>query len=203
MLVYRVAVGLNSNYAQLRSNSNQIISKGNPIEIMWEDWGVAGNKINDFIFCVGFIYCKEDVAKELCEKFNTLKTFNIKWTNNPKELAAKNKKKLKWLPKEKPNLKILYTDTEKNILEKSTVTYTIRDGIKYIHKMEGVSEIRGDRIIPREKGKGIYFDKNEINGINIFKPKNSGFVFCDEIFKKHCKEKEYTNVQFLEYGEII
>jgi hypothetical protein len=186
-----LAVDTNSDYAQIRQNPNQSIKSGNPIKIMWEDWGVKNNIIGDFIFNIGYRMCKENVAIELCNKFNTLKTFDVKWTLNPKEINAKNKSRLKWLPKEDVNIKIIYTNTEIPISEKSSVKYEISDRKKYIpyKSLEGISKLQGDIIIPRERDKGFYFNKNDTKGLDVFSPEDTGYIFCTEKVKNFVKKK--------------
>jgi hypothetical protein len=38
--------------------------------------------------------------------------------------------------------------------------------------------------------------------MDIFKPMDTNYLFCTENVKEYCMEKEYTNIIFLEVGEI-
>lgn len=127
--------------------------------------------------------------------------FEIKKTDKEK---TGNITRLKYLPKENPNLKFIYTSIEIKLLPQSTVEFEEdENGDKYIDEIYGISELHGNMIIPREKGKGFFFNKNEINGYDFFKPLNTGFLLCTEKVKEFCEKKRYTNVVFLEVGDII
>jgi hypothetical protein len=206
MKIYQLTITINDLFAQVRMNPNQSIQQGQAIAALWDDWDVRGNKISDFVFSVGYNICKKTVFKELSERFSSIKSFDLQWTKNPKEITAKNISRLKWLPQETVDLKIIYTDKEMSLLPESSVKYTIEDDEIYIDSetLDGIAEMRGDLIIPRKKNKGFYFDKNEVQGFDFFKPKHTGgYLFCSENVKRFCEEREYTNVVFLEIGETI
>jgi hypothetical protein len=203
MKIYDLSVGLNLNHAQLRIALSQSIEYGKPIEIMWQNLGVTGNKVNDFIFCVNYVCCKENIAKELYKEFPELEYFDTIWIRNLNEIDAEDKIKLVWLPKKNINIKILYTHNEIKYLKRSSVTIDIIEGQNYMD-IVGVEQNYGNKIIPRQKGKGLYFSKKDIKGRNIFKPVGTNSrILCTENVKQFCIGKNYTNIIFYEYGEVI
>ncbi len=203
MKIYQIASNTGQGFAEIRTNPNQNIYDNEPIEAMWEDWNVRGNIVSDFVFSIGYLICKESVADEICDNFDFIDTYGLKMIKNPKELKAKNPNRLKWLPKIEYTLKIINTKIEIELHTDSSVDFEFRDGEKFISNIEGISMFRGSIIIPREEGKGFYFDKNLLEGIDVFRPKNSGFILCTEKFKEFCENKKYSNVFFLEAGETI
>ncbi len=159
MKIYQIKSNTGQGFAEIRTNPNQNIYEDEPIEAMWEDWTVTGNIVSDFVFSIGYLICKESVAVEICENFDFIDTYDLKMIKNPKELKAKNPSRLKWLPKTQNVLKILNTKIEIELHPNSSVDFEFRDGEKFISNIEGISKFRGSIIIPREKGKGFYFDK--------------------------------------------
>ena len=66
-----------------------------------------------------------------------------------------------------------------------------------------MSELKGEEIIPREKDKGIFFDKEVINGYDFFTLQNTNLLLCTERVKEFCENKASNNIIFLEMGDII
>jgi hypothetical protein len=202
MKVYSLEIPINTNYAQLRASTDQEFEE-QKIDVWWEHWGVTGNEIKDFIHCNRLETCLEEIANELKINFRGISSFKFDIKKTEKEESG-NLKKLKYLPKENPNLKFIYTSVEIKLLPQSTVEFEENEnGKKYIEEIYGISELRGDLIIPREEGKGFFFSKNDINGYDFFKPINTGFLLCTERVKEFCEMRKYTNVVFLEVGNII
>jgi hypothetical protein len=70
-------------------------------------------------------------------------------------------------------------------------------------KFEGVAEFRGDLIIPREEGRGVFFSSKVVFGYDFFNLTNSSHLLCTENVKQFCEEQKYENVAFLEFGDIV
>ncbi len=202
MKVYRISIGTNPKYAHIHSQIGQDLSKG--IKVMWDDWLAKGNSIPDFVYSA-YIICRETIAFDLNNKFKGLNISKLEWTINPKELCAKDKSRLKWLPKEKIELVNIFTEVDISILPQSTVKYGISGltGKKCIKRIVGGSEIYKGSVIPREKDKGLFFDKKEVGDYDFFKPKNTFFLLCTETAKKYVEEKQYSNICFLEIGDVV
>ena len=128
-----------------------------------------------------------------------LRGVDVKINKTERELKAKNPKRLKWLPQEDIALKSFFSPTYFDCLPQSSLVKTERGRIELI----GVSELKGEEIIPREKGKGIFFDKEVINSYDFFTLQNTNLLLCTERVKEFCEDKAFNNIIFLEMGDII
>ena len=60
------------------------------------------------------------------------------------------------------------------------------------------------KITPRTPGKGLYVKKELVEGLLFFRIRQlPGAVFCSDIFKQLAEEHNFTNILFLEYGELF
>ena len=198
MKVYSLQVPINANYAKLKADLNQDYNM-NPINVWWEEWNVDGNEVKDFLNCNRATIAKQSVANELNERFMGLSLHNVNIIRTEREKSSK--RKLKWLPDEDPILKFIFTTIELKLLSQSSVKYS--DGSKYLSEIDGISELRGNLIIPRVEGKGFFFSSHDINGYDFFKPENTRFLLCTENVKEFCEKQGYTNIVFLEVGDIV
>ncbi|WP_454999650.1 hypothetical protein [Capnocytophaga gingivalis] len=199
MKVYKFTSYIEKEYAILRPSSKENIKEINLLDVWWDSWGSNGNKIGDFTFCYGIKICKLSVFNLLQENFKDIKGVDIKINKTERELKAKKPKRLKWLPQEDIALKSFFSPTYFDCLPQSSLVKTERGRIELI----GVSELKGEEIIPREKGKGIFFDKEVINNYDFFTLQNTNLLLCTERVKEFCEDKEFNNIIFLEMGDII
>ncbi len=57
---------------------------------------------------------------------------------------------------------------------------------------------------PREPGKGLFISRSAIYGYPIFFAEEfSTPIFCTDEFKRFIEEHGFTNIDFLEWGEIV
>ena len=205
MNVYMIEISSSYEYAQIHSQLGQNIGKGNKIKIMWNDSKWQNNKIPDFFFSM-YMICMENIATDLLTNFKGLSQREVVWEKNPKELSSKNLKKLKWLPQEDVDVSIIFTDIEVPILSQSTVIYGLdRNGNNCIKSIEGIAELRGENMISREANKGIYFSKEDIGHFDFFRPilSPTNWIFCTETIKKYIENRKFSNVFFLDAGNIV
>ena len=203
MKVYRLTADIDRKYAQIHSQMEQEPKEG--ITVMWDDWLVKGNIIPDFIFSV-YSISKTKIIEDLQNRFNGLEKIKLLWEKNPKEEVAKNIYRLKWLPKEKVDLSAMITTAQIPFLSQSTVVYSMDSGgKKYIDKVIGIENYYGGNLLPRESGKGFFFDKKAISDYDFFTPIDipNTRIYCTEKVKLYIQDKEYTNVYFIEVGDII
>lgn len=202
MKVYRIAVGMNPKFAHIHAQMGQDFSMG--IKVMWDDWLAKGNIVPDFVYST-YIICKKEIAMDLENKFKGLNIASLKWEKNPKEVCAKDINRLKWLPKEKIEMVSLFTTIDIPILQQSTVRYGISGltGKDCIKEVIGSAKVHGNNIVPREKGKGLFFSQKDIGDYDFFKPMNAFFLLCTEKVKEFIEDKQYSNIIFLEIGEIV
>ena len=203
MKVYRLTADIDRKYAQIHSQMEQEPKEG--ITVMWDDWLVKGNIIPDFIFSV-YSISKTKIIEDLQNRFNGLEKIKLLWEKNPKEEVAKNIHRLKWLPKEKVDLSAMINTAQIPFLSQSTVVYSMDSGgKKYIDKVIGIENYYGGNLLPRESGKGFFFDKKAISDYDFFTPIDipNTRIYCTEKVKLYIQDKEYTNVYFIEVGDII
>jgi len=200
MKIYKIATRSESHgFALLRPGNMRNLRKIDTLEVWWDDWGSGGSEIGDFVFCYGIVVCKYIVFEELKKAFPELHKIEIKINKTEKELKVKNVNKLKWLPKERVALNAITSFREFDCLPQSTISVNERGMVKF----EGIAEFRGDLIIPRVNGKGLYFRKEELSGCNFFTLRSSSHLLCTENVKRFCEENNYENVVFLEVGETV
>ena len=89
----------------------------------------------------------------------------------------------------------------------STVTVERRCdqcGRSVYKRIDGVERRRGPtERIPRESGRGLYFDESVVGSRTIFRPRNTGYLLCTDAVRDFVVEQQWTNVDFLEVGEIL
>ena len=120
MKVYKIRGGNDSIYASIHAQMGQPYEKGEYIKVTWNDYHSKGNVIPDFLYG-GYIVCKREIAKELKQKFESLEIGELEWHKNPKEIVAKDIRRLRWLPKEEVDLVHIYSKINIPILPQSTV----------------------------------------------------------------------------------
>ncbi|WP_404811895.1 hypothetical protein ACIRNY_09390 [Capnocytophaga canimorsus] len=199
MKVYKLANYVNSKYAILRPSNKQNVRDVDTLDVWWDDWCSGGNKIGDFVFCYGVKICRKSVFNLLSDTFQSLKMVKLDYKKTEKELKAKDIKKLKWLPQETVDLVAFFSPKFIDCLPQSSV---IRDN-EGIDEIIGVEELRGNIIIPREQGKGLFFDNKQIQNHDFFTLGGTNLLLCTEKVKEFCENQNYENVVFLEMGEII
>ena len=200
MKIYKITniVG-NEGFACMRQSNKQYVREVEVLDVWWDDWCSGGKKIGDFVECLGANICKVSVFEELHKHFEGLKAVPLRINKTQKELKAKNPKRLRWLPQEEVPLVAFYATECFDCLPQSTIVR----GERGIEEFVGVADLRGDILIPREEGKGIFFSKEVVGDYDFFTLKGSGLQLCTERVKTFCEAQGYENIVFLEMGEII
>ena len=67
----------------------------------------------------------------------------------------------------------------------------------------GIEKKTSRRHVPREKGKGFFFVENALANCDFFKPRNTELPLCTQEVKEFMEKMKYTNVEFLEVGELL
>ena len=200
MKIYKITsiVG-NESFACMRQSNKQYVREVEVLDVWWDDWCSGGKKIGDFVECIGADICKVSVFEELHKHFDTIKSVPLRINKTQQELKVKNLKRLRWLPQEEVPLVAFYPPEFFDCLPQSTIVR----GERGIEEFVGVADLRGDILIPREEGKGIFFSKEVVGDYDFFTLKGSGLELCTERVKAFCEAQGYENVVFLEMGEII
>ena len=203
MKIYKIRGGNNPIYASIHAQMGQPYEKGEYIKVTWNDYHSKGNVIPDFLYG-GYIVCKREIAKELKQKFESLEIGELEWYKNPKEIVAKDIRRLRWLPKEEVDLVHIYSKKYIPILSQSTVIIEKKaNGEEYIDSYIGVESIIGAKHILREKEKGIFIQQKEIKNFDFFSIEKSYPLLCTENVKKYIEKRRFSNVLFLEVGDVV
>ena len=194
MKIYKIRGGNDPIYASIHAQMGQPYEKGEYIKVTWNDYHSKGNVIPDFLYG-GYIVCKREIAKELKQKFESLEIG---------ELVAKDIRRLRWLPKEEVDLVHIYSKINIPILPHSTVIMSKgNDGKNWIKDYIGEETLFGTKHTPRELGKGIFIDKRDLGDFDFFRIEKSTFLLCTENVKKYIEKRGFSNVLFLEVGDVI
>ena len=203
MKIYKIRGGNNPIYASIHAQMGQPYEKGEYIKVTWNDYHSKGNVIPDFLYG-GYIVCKREIAKELKQKFESLEIGELEWYKNPKEIVAKDIRRLRWLPKEEVDLVHIYSKKYIPILSQSTVIIEKKaNGEEYIDSYIGVESIIGEKHILREKEKGIFIQQKEIKNFDFFRIEKSYPLLCTENVKEYIEKRGFSNVLFLEVGDVV
>ncbi len=200
MKIYKITniVG-NEGFACMRQSNKQYVREVEVLDVWWDDWCSGGRKVGDFVQCIGADICKVSVFEALHKNFEAIKAVPLHINKTQKELMAKNPKRLRWLPQEKVSLVAFYAPEYFDCLPQSTIVRSERG----IEELIGVADLRGDILIPRKEGKGIFFSKEVVRNYDFFTLKGSGLELCTEKVKTFCEVQGYENVVFLEMGEVV
>ncbi|WP_454948927.1 hypothetical protein [Capnocytophaga leadbetteri] len=200
MKIYKITnIVENEGFACMRQSNKQYVREVEVLDVWWDNWCSGGKKIGDFVECLGANICKVSVFEELHKHFEGLKAVPLRINKTQKELKAKNPKRLRWLPQEEVPLVAFYATEYFDCLPQSTIVR----GERGIKEFVGVADLRGDILIPREEGKGIFFSKEVVGDYDFFTLKGSGLQLCTERVKTFCEAQGYENVVFLEMGDIV
>ena len=187
MKIYKIRPLSNPIYASIHAQMRQPFEQGERIRVTWNDYLSKGNLVPDFLYS-SYVICKREIAMELKQRFEKLEIGELEWHKNPKEIVAKDIRRLRWLPKEEVDLVHIYSKINIPILPQSTVIMSKgNDGKDWIKDYIGEETLFGTKHTPREFGKGIFIDKRELGDFDFFRIEKRGF----------------SNVLFLEIGDVI
>ena len=203
MKIYKIRPLSNPIYASIHAQMRQPFEQGERIRVTWDDYLSKGNLVPDFLYS-SYVICKREIAMELKQKFESLEIGELEWYKNPKEIVAKDIHRLKWLPKEEVDLVHIYSKINIPILPQSTVIIEKKaNGEEYIDSYIGVESIIGTKHILREEEKGIFIQQKEIKNFDFFRVGKSYPLLCTENVKEYIEKRGFSNVVFLEVGDII
>jgi hypothetical protein len=191
-----------------------------PLIIEWES---GSDLIGDFAasgFASDFVV-KRKVGKELLKHFQGFELGPVEMPQNrkfrrPARLTRRTKPRV-WLPYEGPELCELWV-TALVPLERH------RSTIKLVRKCDACGDERYEVTgvesyqsrfnlerkdldiwhIPRTPGEGLFVRAEDLKGRDIFRVKEfDGWDMCTDRVKDFIEEQSFTNISFLEMGEVI
>ncbi len=205
MLIYELYIDFNGEYARLSPYEELNEKQPEPMKFIWNSWGADNKKIADFIPTFFSLVAKESIVDTLVSLFIGITKKQIEVVDLVTD--SKKKSRLKWYPVEYPVLAKIEMTKRVSLLSNSTVD--IEEEIdkgkvrRILRNITGVAQLEDGVIIPRESGKGFFIAKNEIDNFDFFHPEDSCICLCTEKVKRFVENKGYTNVYFLEAGEIV
>ena len=203
MKIYKIRPLSNPIYASIHAQMRQPFEQGEQIRVTWNDYLSKGNLVPDFLYS-SYVICKREIAMELKQRFEKLEIGELEWHKNPKEIVAKDIRRLRWLPKEEVDLVHIYSKINIPILPQSTVIMSKgNDGKNWIKDYIGEETLFGTKHTPREFGKGIFIDKRELGDFDFFSIEKSYPLLCTENVKKYIEKRRFSNVLFLEVGDVV
>jgi len=84
------------------------------------------------------------------------------------------------------------------------VDYTCEacDVVRY-KRFFGIEKKNSRCHVPRTPGEGLFFRRSDLGGAGFFKPRHAGFRLCTQQARVFIEEQQYTNVEFMEVGELL
>lgn len=176
-----------------------------PLTVEWDD---GSDKIGDFTSAGARVVATAKVADELLGEFGGARKGSVSMPSHPRLIrpAKRTRTKRVWLPYDGPPLCELIVTRETALLPQSTAAFTPRchacGRVEY-QSFDGIETQRGDKRTPRTPGMGLFFRGEDLRGDSLFRPPFSGLVLCTSRLKEFVKNRGYSNVEFLEAGELL
>lgn len=184
-------------------------------------WVPGSDKVGDFVWDISFCcpLVQQRVFDALREKFVGIEAWPIEMVQTktkPKRMTKRTKPRV-WLPYEGPPLVELRATTVVPVnWERSTIRIERAcDHCGYVsYRVEGVERHRSrfdkskmelisihDR---RRTGEGVFINSTDLGALDFFYIKEwTGEILCTDEAKAFMEERGYTNVRFLEAGDVI
>ncbi len=190
-----------------------------PLDLEWEP---GSDRIGDFVWAPGFcdVAIQEVVCNALLERFRGFEKGPVEMIQEPtlrkpKRITKRTKPRV-WLPYEGPPLFELWVTTVVPMHPNTSATL-----IEECHscdykdyRLEGIEEIESSydsssgKLMYEHKaripGQGIFVSETELNGADIFRVAEfSAWILCTNRVKEFIEQEGFTNVMFLEYGDVL
>lgn len=186
------------------------------------EWEPGSDVVGDFVHVgISDWAATDGVLTALADRFRGFEPGPLEMVQDsglrrPKRVTRRTKPRV-WLPYEGPPLHDLWVtawahiDCEKSSvrLKRQCTTCGYRE-----YKLEGVEErtfkwdaerLEGHHVrIPRVPGKGLYVHRRDLAGADIFRVHEfASAVLCTDSVKAFIEDHGYTNIIFLEMGELL
>ena len=156
------------------------------------------------------ICIRETVLDDLIKRFRGIDKRQINYYDHPglyrpKRVTKRTRQRV-WLPYDGPTLCEPVFSAVAPLHPSSSVEIARQCGVcgNTVYKnFQGIEVSDSRERKPRVPGKGLFFKNCDLNGSDFFRPKYMGFRLCTRPVKDYIEEKGYTNVQFLEVGDIL
>ena len=174
------------------------------------EWTPGSDKVADFTFAGARLIAKAHVANQIRTQFPEVGTRPIEIADLPENYRpAKLSKKAEpriWLPYNGPELVELIPLKQVDLEPTSTVEIKARcekcGAIEY-RSFGNVERFKGGKLVPRQPGSGLRLSRREMNAAHLVQPRYTGLYLCDQVFRNFIEAMKFTNIAFLDYGEIV
>lgn len=173
------------------------------------EWDDGSDKIGDFVHAGADIVVRDKVAAAINEFALGFTTKSIIFFDHPnlyKSSSLGTTANRVWLPYSGPSLCQLVVDKIVQIDPRSTVEIDrkcSRCGTVRYRNFNGVEKRAGVVHQNRKPRQGLFVSNKELSGADIFSPQYTSIVLCTDRVKIFIEKMNYTNVTFLNYGDIV
>jgi len=189
-----------------------------PLVIYWKP---GSDILGDFTWIGTYMVMTEAVMNALLSRFSGFEAGPVEMIQDPKlrppKRITKRTKPRIWLPYAGPTLyEVWKTSWVSADLARSTIDlvndcttcgtkdYRVEGLEKYVPARDLRTGELSPRRIPRVPGAGIFLRSRDLGGASIFGVSQlRGPTLCTEQVKAFIEEQQYTNVTFVEVGDVI
>jgi len=213
MKAWSLKSSLGQGYADLYPYyhpSNEILcsecNRKAPVNYMKAHWEEGSDQIGDFTSATGLLAIKKTVLNLILQHFKGLESFPINFISNPRYKRSTKSRPLISFPYQGPELVEIRAFYEIPLHSDSSVE--IEECCKKCNrvtykKFVGIEEKNSSKHRKRIPGMGFFFNAEDRNDYDFFKPKDTGFILCTDDVKNFIIRKKFTNIDFLEVGEFV
>ncbi len=181
--------------------------KHDPLTVEWDD---GSNKVGDFVHAGADIVLRKLVAERLRDVATGFDTASIKFFDHPnlhKPISIQDESESRiWLPYDGPPLCQLLVTRKVPLSDRSTVevaNHCDACGAIQYKRIIGVEKKTRAFSKPRISGQGLFVCAADLNGDDVFTPIGTSLKLCTNTVKEFIENEGFTNVELLEYGDLI
>ena len=176
------------------------------------EWEPGATAVGDFTLAFPRgVVVTERVAVELSAQFEGITFGPVCFYEDPKLVRTKKIKVPQIrLPYVGPPLSYIYPEAEvpPNLSQSSFDIDEKNQKDGALGNLMGVERVewveRRPKLVERIPGKGLFVDKHDVGGIDIFRVLDfPNWIFCADRVRRYVLDKGYTNVGFLEMGNVL
>jgi len=217
--IWKIQVPIGSEFAELNrhyqepegekcANCGAIVAPTN--EILTVEWDDGSDQVGDFVHAGADIVLQESVAERLRVVATGFKTAPIKFFDHPnlrKPVSIRNDSEPRvWLPYDGPPLCQFLVFQKVPLSHHSTVevdshcevcgTIRYKRIIGVERKTKALSKARID-------GQGLFVSAADLKEDGFFSPIGTSLTLCTNAVKEFIQSEGFTNIELLEYGDVV
>lgn len=175
------------------------------------EWDDGSDQIGDFVHAGADIILQTRVAEQLRQISSGFSYSDVTFYDHPNLRApstalTNDRNRRVWLPYNGPSLSQLLVERKVRLAEQSTAEID--------HVCETCTRIRYKRIFgverkshrisqPRVEGQGLFIVAEDLKGDEVFSPIGTSLTLCTSRVKEFIESRNFTNIEFLNYGDLI